>query len=196
LLTRGPAKCQRICLTFDDGPHPEHTARLLDTLKDQCVRASFFVIGELAEKYPELVRRMAAEGHTIGNHTYYHTYPGLTTPGQLVWGTRRTQGLLAELTGRPTALMRPPHGKLTFRKLCGLWRAGQCVVLWSRDPRDYARSSAEEVHAWFRENPLQGGDVVLFHDRLPYAAEVLPGLISTARQRGLEFTTIEEWVTS
>jgi peptidoglycan/xylan/chitin deacetylase (PgdA/CDA1 family) len=75
-----------------------------------------------------------------------------------------------------------------------LWRAGHRVVLWNCDPRDYAQRSSEDVRAWFRNNPLQSGDLVLMHDRLPFAAEVLPEVVSASRQRGLAFATLDEWV--
>src|SRR5436305_246824 len=71
-LTHGPRRGREMCLTFDDGPHPDLTPRLLDLLADLQVRATFFLIGQEAEKYPEIVRRIAAEGHTVGNHTYSH----------------------------------------------------------------------------------------------------------------------------
>src|SRR5204863_8624195 len=73
LLARGPSGSASVCLTFDDGPHPHHTPRLLDLLKDQRVTATFFVIGRWAARYPELVRRIAAEGHLVGNHTFSHS---------------------------------------------------------------------------------------------------------------------------
>ena len=70
--TRGPRHSKSVCLTFDDGPHPEHTPRLLDRLAELNVPATFFLIGQEAEKYPDIVRRLVAEGHAIGNHTYSH----------------------------------------------------------------------------------------------------------------------------
>ena len=75
-LTSGPATSREVCLTFDDGPHPEFTPALLDFLKSRMVRATFFVVGRQAEQYPELVRRMASEGHVIDNHSYAHPRPG------------------------------------------------------------------------------------------------------------------------
>jgi peptidoglycan/xylan/chitin deacetylase (PgdA/CDA1 family)/glycosyltransferase involved in cell wall biosynthesis len=192
-LTRGPAESGSVCLTFDDGPHPEHTPRLLDGLRRQGVRATFFVVGRQAERYPELVRRIAAEGHTLGHHSYSHSEPGQTSARQLLDEVRRTRDLLAGLTGTPPVLFRPPKGSLTARKLWGLWRAGQTVVLWNVDPKDYARRAAGEVRDWFRRRPLNGGDLVLMHDNHPHAAEVVPGLVEDAHGRGLTFSQLPEW---
>ena len=192
-LVRGPADSGRVCLTFDDGPHPEYTPQVLDVLRDHGVPATFFVIGREAERYPELVRRMAAEGHAVGHHSYCHTAPTLTPARQLVEELRRTDHLLTGLLGTPPHLYRPPHGKVTAAKLWGLWRAGQTVVLWNVDPKDSARPRPEDVRAWFREHPLRGGDIVLMHDNGPHAAAVVPDLIRGASAQGLRFTTPLAW---
>jgi peptidoglycan/xylan/chitin deacetylase (PgdA/CDA1 family) len=193
-LVRGPAANGAVCLTFDDGPHPDYTPPLLDVLNQEAVRATFFVIGERAERYPALVRRMAAEGHLIGHHSFTHSEPGRTSARQLLDEVGRTQELLTALVGGPSPWFRPPKGKVTAGKLWRLWRAGQRVVLWNVDPKDYACRSAEEVRAWFARRPLAGGDVVLLHDSHPHAAGVLPQLIEATRRRGLEFVTPQRWV--
>lgn len=194
-LVHGPAAGRAVCLTFDDGPHPEHTPRLLDALKAHGVPATFFVIGQNAERYPDLVRRVAAEGHVVGNHSYSHTEPCRTSAGQLADETRRTGDLLAALLGgEAPALFRPPKGQVTVAKLWRLWRARQTVVLWDTDPKDYARQSAAEVRDWFRAHPLRGGDVVLMHDSHPHATAVVPDLVEAARGAGLRFTTLPEWL--
>jgi peptidoglycan/xylan/chitin deacetylase (PgdA/CDA1 family) len=192
LLLRAPASRRSVCLTFDDGPHPEHTPRLLEVLKDQDVRATFFVVGKNAARYPDLVRWIAAEGHTIGNHSYWHGKPEQTSAGTLLQEVRQTRDLLGELLGQPPNLFRPPHGKLTVSKLWQLWKAGQTVVLWSVDPKDFARTDHREIRDWFERRPLHAGDVVLMHDNHPHAAAVVPQLVRAGRARGLSFTTLEE----
>ena len=192
-LVRGPAGCRSVCLTFDDGPHPEYTPRLLDVLKECGVPATFFVIGQQAERHPEIVRRMADEGHAVGHHSYFHEEPHRVSARQLSEEVRRTRELLRGLLGTAPDLFRPPYGNLTAAKLWRLWGAGQSVVLWSTDPMDYARRSADEVGEWFERNPLSGGDLVLLHDAYPYAAAALPGLVDSARARGLTFETVPRW---
>jgi peptidoglycan/xylan/chitin deacetylase (PgdA/CDA1 family) len=192
-LLRGPRDSRAVCLTFDDGPHPEHTPRLLDALGRAGVPATFFVVGQEAERYPDLVRRMVAEGHVVGHHTFTHLEPGQATARQLIAEVDRTQALLADLLGRRPTLFRPPRGKVTASLLWRLWRLGQTVVLWNVDPRDYACPSSEELAGWFRRSRLSGGDVVLMHDNRPHAAAVLADVVDAVRGCGLEFATPLQW---
>jgi len=192
-LVAGPSWSNTICLTFDDGPHPEHTPRVLDALKEAGVVGTFFVIGERAEQYPDLVRRIVSEGHVLGHHSLTHSPPHETSSRQLLAEVQRTRDLLRELVGEAPILFRPPHGKLTARKFVRLWRAGLTIVLWNVDPRDYARQSEDELCDWFRANPLRAGDIVLFHDNQPHAAGVLGELVAMARERRLSFTTPLDW---
>jgi peptidoglycan-N-acetylglucosamine deacetylase len=193
-LMYGPPGCGSVSLTFDDGPHPEHTPRLLDALAVHRIAATFFVVGRLAAQYPGIVRRIISEGHALGNHTFSHPVPERNSTRQLLDEVKRTSVLLADILGRETRLFRPPYGRLSGPKLWSLWRAGQTVVLWNSDPKDYARRTSDDVRDWFRARPLRGGDLVLFHDTLAFAREIVPDLATSARERGLAFATIDAWV--
>jgi len=193
-MVRGPKATPGICLTFDDGPHPQHTPRLLDVLREVKVPATFFVIGKHAERYPEIVRRIAAEGHVIGHHTYSHTRASEMKNSELLQEVRRTDRVLSEITGKGSRLFRPPWGKLRAGQFCRLWSAGYGVMLWSADPKDCNCKAVGPVREWFERKPLLAGDVVLFHDDQPYAAEVLPELVGDARRRGLEFVLPGRWI--
>jgi peptidoglycan-N-acetylglucosamine deacetylase len=190
----GPRRGQGVYLTFDDGPDPEHTPRLLDVLRDLGVPATFFVIGERAARHPEIVRRMAAEGHAVGHHSYRHERPDRATLRGLAGEAAQTRALLLTLIGTDARLFRPPHGSVTARALWRLWASGHTVVLWSTDPRDYATASADALGAYFERHPLRGGDIVLLHDTHPHAAAVLPKLVASAQARGLSFGRIPDWV--
>jgi peptidoglycan/xylan/chitin deacetylase (PgdA/CDA1 family) len=192
-VVRGPRRQQQVCLTFDDGPHPEFTPKMLDLLSELGVPATFFVIGREAERYPELVRRMAAEGHAVGNHSQTHPARESLTAGETAEEVSRCSRAIAEITGRPPQLYRPPRGKVTARDLWRMWRSGITVVLWNVDPRDYARGTSAEVAEWFRCRHLHGGDIVLMHDNHPHALEVVPVLVRDARAAGYTFTTVEAW---
>jgi peptidoglycan/xylan/chitin deacetylase (PgdA/CDA1 family) len=181
-------------LTFDDGPHPEHTPPVLDILRKERIAATFFVVGREAERFPELVRRIAAEGHVVANHSFAHADPANTTPREFLDDIRRSDELLATIVGRSSpSLLRPPFGRLSFAKLIGCWRSRQTIVLWNRDTRDFASRSAEEILARLRSRPWRGGDLVLLHDNHPRAAEALPALAADVRAHGLAFTTVDKW---
>jgi peptidoglycan/xylan/chitin deacetylase (PgdA/CDA1 family) len=195
LLVNAPASAG-ICLTFDDGPHPEHTPRVLDALRGHAVPATFFVVGQQAEKHPDLVRRIAAEGHAVAQHSYSHAEPSKTSAAKLVEEIAQTSRLLTDILGASgphLSLFRPPKGELTAGKLLALRRLGMTVVLWNVDPRDYKAESPEQLAAWFENHPLKSGDVVLLHDVKPHAADVIGKIARQARQRGMEFTQPLAW---
>jgi peptidoglycan-N-acetylglucosamine deacetylase len=192
-MVQGPAAGNRVCLTFDDGPFPDHTPRLLDVLRDLRVVATFFVVGRQAETHPDLVRRIAAEGHAVGHHSFTHSEPRETSADQLMGEVAQTRDLLARLTGRPSNLFRPPKGEVTAAKLWRLWRAGQSVVLWNADPKDYKSTATGDVARWFAANPPKAGDIILMHDNRPLGFDALPAVVEDCRRRGLTFDTPLAW---
>ena len=193
-LTHGSPASGQVCLTFDDGPHPVHTPRLLDVLRDQNVTATFFVIGSKARQAPDIVRRIAEEGHAVGHHTMYHTDPALTSTSQLLREIQETRRMLQEQTGKMSNLFRPPHGKLTFAKMTKIWGAGQRIVLWNVDPKDFACATSDQLRDRLERSPLRGGDIVLMHDNVAHAAIVLPELIDSVRTSGLSFVPVTRWI--
>ncbi len=185
-LVSGPTSLRRECsgcddvrtqveiaLTFDDGPHPEWTPAVLDALASAGWTGTFFVIGERAEQHPDLVQRIVGEGHAIGNHTYTHSTPGETPTEKFLDEVHRTGELIERLTGVSTRLMRPPLGKLTWHKFRGLFRERQTITLWNVDPEDFAMSDELEAITWAESYAPRSGDVVLLHDRLPFAAAIV-----------------------
>ncbi|MGD9855180.1 MAG: polysaccharide deacetylase family protein [Planctomycetaceae bacterium] len=180
-LVNGPVKHVRrhagdrveIALTFDDGPHPEWTPAVLEALSDAGWKGTFFIIGERAERYPELVQRIVDEGHALGNHTYTHSPPATISAPAFLDEVCCTRQLIERLTGTTTRLMRPPLGKLTWGKLCGLWNQQQSIILWNVDPKDFAMSDEWHAREWTASYAPGPGDVVLLHDRLPYASMIV-----------------------
>jgi peptidoglycan-N-acetylglucosamine deacetylase len=193
-MVAGPRRSREVALTFDDGPDPNYTPKLLDLLAEHQVRATFFVIGQNAERHPELVRRIAFEGHALGHHTFYHMVPDKIGAQQLIGEVCQTDRVLKTIVGQSSQLFRPPFGKITLSKIIALWRARRGVVLWNRDSGDYYCDSPDEVRARFESRPLRGGDLVLLHDDRPHAADVLAQVIKSARSRGLTFITVHEWI--
>lgn len=192
-LVRGPRSSSGIALTFDDGPHPEYTPRLLDELQRLDIVATFFVVGEAAAKNPELVRRMAAEGHAVGTHSYTHSEPRLTSSNQLRDEVRRSIELCTNLMGTAPTLFRPPKGQLTWSKTWDLWGMKQTIVLWNQDPRDY-QAGERGVQSWINEYRPAKGDIVLMHDIHPHCIAAIESLKRTVEARRLgRFARIDEW---
>jgi peptidoglycan/xylan/chitin deacetylase (PgdA/CDA1 family) len=195
-MVSGPKDSRAVTLTFDDGPHPEHTPLLLDRLKARGIRATFFLLGAQAERHPEIVRRIAAEGHDVGHHSYTHGDPETTSWSVLAGEARRASKLMESLVGRAPRLFRPPHGKITASKALALWTLRQTIVLWNQDPKDYSCGSADALRAWFSGRVLAGGDVILLHDVHPYAADALDAMVDRVTAAGLGFCRVSDWVSA
>jgi len=191
-MVTGPSHAG-ISLTFDDGPHPEHTPRLLDLLEQLDIKATFFVIGQNAAEHPDIVFDMAHAGHVVGNHTWSHHEPSQVSGRELLSEVDRTSDLVRELTGQSPTLFRPPKGKLTAAKLIALWRRHLCVVLWNRDPKDFAATQAAEVADRLQQAPITCGDIVLMHDNHPHCRTAIPEYVRRVRGAGLEFETPPMW---
>ena len=194
LYHQGAAAPAKVALTFDDGPDPAWTPKVLDVLKARGLKATFFVVGRNAEAHPDLIRRIVAEGHEIGNHSYTH--------GNLAempeWRQRlelgSTQRLIEAETGRSTTLFRPPYnadstpssvaelGPLAFAE----HELGYTVVLEKIDPQDWAQPGAEAIVQRVKEQ-RRGGSIILLHDaggdrRQTLAA--LPRILDWLAERG------------
>jgi peptidoglycan/xylan/chitin deacetylase (PgdA/CDA1 family) len=188
-VVRGSRQVRTVYLTFDDGPDRVHTPPLLDLLRAEGVKATFFVVGRCAAACPDLIRRMVEEGHAVGHHTYSHSAPNCTSARRLMAEIAQTSEVLIRSVGFSPNLFRPPHGKLTPSKLWHLWRTAMTVVLWNVDPRDFACQSGDELRGRLSGYAPQAGDVLLFHDDRPHALAALPELIARVRTTGLEFAT-------
>ncbi|MES2124533.1 MAG: polysaccharide deacetylase family protein [Gemmatimonadota bacterium] len=193
-LVRGPSSRMEVALTFDDGPHPDVTPRLLDALAHQKIAATFFVIGREAERYPALVRRIVAEGHALGHHSWTHSEPSATSSASLLAEIDRCRALLHELTGIWSDRFRPPKGQLTASKLLGLLHRRQRVVLWSEDPRDYALSDSTPLIDWSNSASLSPGAIVLLHDCHRWCLDAVEPLAQRAARGEFRLVTIDAWL--
>lgn len=195
-MVSGPKESADVTLTFDDGPHPEHTPVLLDRLKAHGIRATFFVLGRQAERHPDIVRRMADEGHDVGHHSYTHGDPETTSWSVLAGEARRAARLMESIVGRAPHLFRPPHGKITPGKALALWTLRQTIVLWNQDPKDFACGSADELRTWFAGQTFAGGDVILLHDVHPHAGGAMDAIVDRVKGAGLGFCRVSDWVSA
>ena len=184
LCWKGSAKNQRIALTFDDGPNPEYTPRVLECLEAHGVRATFFVLGARIRRYTELLERIVAGGHEVGIHGYDHTR------NNLVWQCRRTHEFLAS-RGVDTRLFRPPFGHIDMVTSLWMIRHGWSTILWSFDTMDSMRCEGKAQQE-LRYGELVAGDIVLMHDDNAVCMSELPQLIERARANGLEPGTVSD----
>ncbi|NRA34152.1 MAG: polysaccharide deacetylase family protein [Polyangiaceae bacterium] len=175
-----------VFLTFDDGPHPEHTPKLLDELARYGAKATFFAVGGRIAEHPEIARRIVAEGHTLGHHSYHHTDPSHTTAAQLAEEIEKTLALAKEHGLGVLRFFRPPHGKLTAGKLGRLMRSRQSTVLWNVDTKDYSCDHEWEIIAWLERNPLRPGDIALMHDNHAVAPRAIGAVLEQLQSSGLE----------
>jgi peptidoglycan-N-acetylglucosamine deacetylase len=179
-----------LALTFDDGPDPLHTPMVLDILRAENVCATFFLIGERVERHPEIVRRIVAEGHQIGNHAYRHVkFAALPLQNQL-GEIDRTDWLLSRSDGQQWHWFRPPQGRLPLRLLFALMRNRQRVAMWSYDSLDYKNPDVASVLSRFDSSPVRDGDVILFHDDNEGTARALQQLLPQWRQQGYGFSLL------
>jgi peptidoglycan/xylan/chitin deacetylase (PgdA/CDA1 family) len=179
-------------LTFDDGPKQGFTMRLLDVLAANDARASFFLLGEQIERYPDVVRRMVAEGHQLGNHSYDHARFTRIPHAQQLAQIDRTEALLTAFDGKREHRFRPPSGSFPLSLLVHFARNRSSIAYWSYDSLDYQRKSASELVRIMRAHPPQPGDIVLMHDDSDATIEALATILPEWRAAGFELRTLPE----
>jgi peptidoglycan-N-acetylglucosamine deacetylase len=178
-----------IALTFDDGPHPKMTERLLAVLEQEKVPATFFVVGKMAERYPYLVQEIAAAGHEVSNHTYNHFRFSLLSPPEALAELAHTREVIRRLTGKDTTYYRPPGGRFSERIAKAAAQAGYHMVLWSTLTKDVEGASTLAITQRILKG-AQDGDIVLMHSGVPNTLDALPNVISTLKAEGYQFVTV------
>lgn len=198
-VRRDAAVPDAVALTFDDGPSPASTPRILDLLKDAAVTASFFMIGEQVRRHPELARRVLLEGHQIGNHSDRHAAFRAMAPAFCLREAERAEQTFLSVMNVAPRFYRPPKGIIHRRVVRALQRAGYIVTTWSRMPGDYFFWHTGERIA-HRLDGVQPGDIIVLHDGLSLRPEpdrsrtlnVLPGFIGKMKERGLRFVPVAD----
>jgi peptidoglycan-N-acetylglucosamine deacetylase len=196
LLAEGGGTSPEIALTFDDGPSPEFTPRILEVLRRYEAVATFFCVGLNAHAFPETLGRAAEAGHEIGNHTWSHPYlPDLSHP-ELNDQLERTGEAIAAVTGRVPTLVRPPYGGRSAQVLRRLAEAGMTTVLWSAATSDWARPGQDVIEAEVARR-AEPGSIVLFHDGggdRSQTAAALPGVLDQLIGKGYRFVQVSRFL--
>lgn len=193
VITGDPTK-PFCALTFDDGPHGPKTIQLLDILRKLQVPATFFVVGKQVLKFPEIVQRMALEGHEIGNHTFHHYRLPKIPLEEVPYELDATRNALYKILGARIRLMRPPGGEYNPAVQRVIEQRGYVNVLWSDDPADFAvgRTTAQ-IEGFVRRDFTPGG-IILLHDGIPATWAALPNIVSRIRAKGITFVTVSELI--
>jgi peptidoglycan-N-acetylglucosamine deacetylase len=191
-FTRVPISSKYIAITFDDGPHPQNTPRLLDMLSARNIKATFYVIGQSVNNYPSVVRRTVAEGHEIGNHSHTHRLLSKLSDQELSLDLGRCRDAIERAAGVQPRTMRPPYGGLTLRQRELVYAEfGTPTILWSVDPLDWKRPGASVVSSRILAGTGAGG-IVLAHDLHSQTVDAMPATLDGLLRRGYQFVTVSQ----
>lgn len=179
-----------VYLTFDDGPVPEVTPQLLDILREADVKATFFMVADNAQRYPELLKRVREEGHHVANHTMHHLKGIRYSTAEYMEDVRLADTILGG-----TRAFRPPYGKLTLAQKLALRRAGYRIYLWDVLTHDYDKDYTPQRMMHIIQTCTRNGSIINFHDSVKSGERMLttvPQAIAWLKQQGYEFRLIDE----
>ncbi|MEO6846345.1 MAG: polysaccharide deacetylase family protein [Chthoniobacterales bacterium] len=183
-----------IAMTFDDGPSKTLTPRLLDILKQRGIKATFFMLGENVEANPDIVKRIAAEGHEVANHSWSHPPLNKLAAGGLDHEIGDTTTAILNASGTRPVLLRPPYGATTntldhfFKTKYGLQ-----VVLWSVDPLDWKYHDSERVKSVILKE-TRPGSIILSHDIHKTTVDAMPATLDALLAKGYKFVTVSQLI--
>jgi len=196
VLQRIPAgEGKKIALTFDDGPWPVQTERVLDILKAEGVPATFFMVGLRVKQNPEVARRVAREGHAIGNHTYRHVDVSDAAADKVSKELSGTNGVIITTTGVVPRWFRPPGGNINDQAYGEAAKQGLDTALWTVDPRDWGRGQTAAAIEKAVVNATRSGSVILLHDGggdRSQTIAALPAIIKRLKASGYQFVLLND----
>jgi peptidoglycan/xylan/chitin deacetylase (PgdA/CDA1 family) len=200
-IYRVKTKKKRVVLTFDDGPSPVWTTKILDELKKAGIKATFFVIGHHVKKYPEIAQRIVREGHEIGNHGYAHSVMFYYKPAEIEEEIQYTEQVIQQITGVRTKYFRPPKAWLRRSIKNKVKSMGYDIILWSLNSKDWVCFNHKDIVKYISNN-VRNGDILLFHDsgnvfsieggKRTQTVKAITLLVKTLEKQGFKFVTIEE----
>ena len=192
ILRKGKRHGKMIALTFDDGPHPSYTPKLLKILKDNDVKATFFVLGSRIAEYPKIAVQIHKEGHLIGNHSYTHPFYKKISHEKIDKEVSKTNDIIKKTTGiKNIRYYRPPYGSLPKYFITKAEEEDFYIVMWSLDSKDYQGRSADYTLDKVLKH-VRGGDVMLFHDIHATTLQVIEELVPILKKAGYKFVLLDE----
>jgi peptidoglycan/xylan/chitin deacetylase (PgdA/CDA1 family) len=184
-----------IALTFDDGPHPQNTPRLLDMLKERGIKATFFLIGKSAATWPAIVKRIVDEGHQVANHTWDHKQLSIMAEKKVMDELQKTHTAILNASGTAPELYRPPYGaiKMTQKKMI-MEHFHYPTILWDVDTLDWkSPRSIAKVHDTILRD-AKPGSIILCHDIHVETIDAMPTTLDDLNARGFKFLTVSELI--
>lgn len=181
---------KKIALTFDDGPHPYYTEELLDGLAERNVKATFFLLGQNIEGREEIIKRMAEEGHLIGNHTYYHVDITRLEDDEACREILDTSEKITAITGQPVEYIRPPFGNWDKELEC---EVTMLPIFWSVDTLDWTTRNVDQIVQKVVTD-IEENDIILMHDSYDSTVKAALRIIDLLQAEGYEFVTADELI--
>ncbi len=195
--TVAPVNCRKVkcvALTFDDGPVPQ-TVNLLNVLKKYNAKATFFVLGSQAQAHRPILRRMVAEGHAIGNHSWSHPQLGRMSASAIRSQLNRTQSVIVSAAGVQPRIVRTPYGQMSPKIRKTLVKFGAPMIFWTVDPLDWKyRNTTKVTNAVVRA--ARRNSIILLHDIHPTSRAAVPAIIAKLRAKGYVFVTVPQLIGS
>ena len=194
-IFRVNTKSKVVAITFDDGPHPTFTPLLLNALREERVKATFFVLGKQVNKHPEIAVRIHKEGHELGNHGYSHMAMRHLNQNQIYKEIKKTEKVIARHVGVRTNLFRPPYGEMVPAIVKVNNQLGYRLIRWSIDPKDWDQHQNASTITRHVESKVRPGDIILFHDGGANQKETIRAvrtIVRDLKKRGYQFVTISQ----
>lgn len=188
----GSSQGNKVCLSFDDGPHPQYTPQILTILKEKNVKATFFLTGENARYYPHIVKAIVESGCEVGNHSYSHPNLRNLSPEKIRGEMEKTQTEIKKACGISPLVIRFPYGVSSSEVARIAYELLLDPFFWSIDTNDYKKEISREDIIKVVLKDLKSGSIILMHDKSQKAVEAVKGLIDPIREKGYEFVTCSE----
>lgn len=190
-LARGNTGRREVAFTFDDGPHPVYTSKILSILQHYRIRATFFMVGFMMNKYPHWAKMTAQLGNEIGTHTYDHFRLTSLPDDEVVYQIKQSVDAIAEITGQRPRFLRPPGGRYDQAVLKRIAEHKLAVALWTYNSKDLDVTDPKKLHKSIIDS-IEPGSIILLHDGSDATIAILPKLIEDIQAKGYTFVTMSE----
>ncbi|NQY75225.1 MAG: polysaccharide deacetylase family protein [Candidatus Margulisbacteria bacterium] len=185
---------KQVALTFDDGPHPQYTEAVLNILKKENIKATFFMLGKQIELFPHIAKRVLDDGHTVGNHSFAHLDYSLYPKAAIKKDIQKSNRIFKEYLSIEPIYFRPPFGRVSTENLSILKSHFKHVIKWSIDTRDWDKETSKKNMVKHIGENVEPGSIIIFHDTHRYTPQELPIIIQELKNRGYKMVTVSDLI--